>query len=271
MKNNIMNTKTQIIATIGPASFKKEVLQKMIEQGVDIIRMNFAWGEINERIEHINLIKQLAVECDKKLLIMIDLPGPRIEGDDSHTYDDTITSAITPQDEEFIKFAIEHSVDYLGVSFVGKKDDIEKCREIVAKNSGKQKIIAKIERAVALEHLEEIVLSADAVMVARGDLGNEIPFEQVPFTQKQIIEICQKHNKPVIVATQMLFSMVENNKPTRAEVTDVYNAVTQGASAVMLSEETAMGKFPVETVKTMKKIILEAEKHLDNNIHFNLL
>ncbi|MDO8659124.1 MAG: pyruvate kinase [Candidatus Parcubacteria bacterium] len=267
----MINVKTQIVATIGPASTDRETLKAMIEQGLDIVRMNFAWGDIETRIGQIKLIKELRIELDKKVSILIDLPGPRIQEDGSHTYDDTIVSAVTEQDEEFIKFATEQEVDYLSVSFVGKKEDVEKCREIVAKFSGEQKIIAKIERALALEHLEDIILSADAVMIARGDLGDEIPFEQVPFAQKQIVENCQKNNKPVIVATQMLFSMKENNKPTRAEVTDVYNAVMQGASAVMLSEETAIGKYPVETVATMKKIILEAEKHLDNTIKLNLL
>lgn len=268
----MINTKTQIVATIGPASDNRETLKAMIEQGVNIIRMNFAWGEVQTRIEQIKLIKEIGVELNKKVSILIDLPGPRVQEDGSHTYDDSIESAITEKDKEFIKFATENDVDYLSVSFVGKKEDVEMCREIVANFSQKnkeQKIIAKIERGVALENLEEIIISADGVMVARGDLGDEIPFEQVPFAQKRIVELCQKNNKPVIVATQMLFSMVENNKPTRAEVTDVSNAVLQGASAVMLSEETAIGKNPAEVVATMKKIIIEAEKHLDSNIHFN--
>ncbi len=267
----MINSKVQIVATIGPASASREVFQAMVEQGLDVVRMNFVWGEINTRIEQINLIKQLAGEYNKKLQIIIDLPGPRIQQEKGHTYDDSIISAITEHDEEFIKFATEQEVDYLAVSFVSKKEDVEKCKEIIVKFSGRQKVIAKIERAVALEHLEEIVLNADAVMVARGDLGDEIPFEQVPFAQKKIIEMCQKYNKPVIVATQMLFSMIENKVPTRAEVTDVSNAVMQGASAVMLSEETAIGKYPVETVAVMKKIILEAEKHLDNSIQLNFL
>ena len=160
-------------------------------------------------------------------------------------------------------------MDYIAVSFVGGPEDIEKCRKIIAEYSGTQKIIAKIERAIAIKNLEKIILSSDAVMVARGDLGNEVLIEQIPFVQDRIVQLCKKNKKPVIVATGTLLSMVENKTPTRAEVTDTAYAVLQGANAVMLSEETAVGKYPVEAVVIMKKIMLEAKKHLDNSIHSN--
>jgi pyruvate kinase len=136
---------------------------------------------------------------------------------------------------------------------------------------GRQMVIAKIERAIALLSLEQIIAEADAVMIARGDLGNEVPLEQIPFIQDRIIKKARKAGKPVIVATQMLLSMVENLTPSRAEVTDVATAILEGADAVMLSDETAKGKYPVETVIMMEKIIIEAEKHLSGSVTFNQL
>ena len=155
--------------------------------------------------------------------------------------------------------------------FVGGPEDIEKCREVINNLGGNQKIIAKIERKVAMESLEQIIEKADAVMVARGDLGEEVPLEEIPFIQEKIVKMSKKLGKPVIVATQMLLSMVENPTPTRAEVTDVENAIMQGADAVMLSEETAKGKYPVEAVEMMEKIILETERHEGEDTHLNLL
>lgn len=162
-------------------------------------------------------------------------------------------------------------MDYIAVSFVASSKDIIKCREIVKENNGKQKIIAKIERAIALENLDEIINEADAVMVARGDLGNDIPIEKVPFVQSDIVSRCKKAGKSVIVATQMMLSMTNNTVPTRAEVTDVAEAILEGADCVMLSEETANGKYPVEAVEIMEKVVLEAEKHLEGKAIFDPL
>ena len=179
--------------------------------------------------------------------------------------------SITKHDEEFIRFAAEQGVEYVAVSFVGTANDIVMCRRLIGENHGSQKIIAKIERKVALGSLDEIIAAADAVMVARGDLGNEVPLEQIPFIQEKIIGKAKSTDKPVIVATQMMLSMVNNPTPERAEVTDVENAVWQGADAVMLSEETAEGRYPIESVAMMEKIIVETERHMEGREKINTL
>ncbi len=265
------NSKAQIVATIGPTSNNLDVLRDMISHNLDVVRMNFSWGDLDTRVEEIKLIRELEKESSRKISILIDLPGPRLQEVHTHTYEKGLGSAITERDREFIKFAVAHQVEYVAVSFVGGPQDIVDCKKIIKDLAGKQKVIAKIERAVALDSLESIINEADAVMIARGDLGNEVPLEKIPFVQDKIIKMCKKFNKPVIVATQMLISMVENTTPTRAEVTDVANAILQGADAVMLSEETTIGKHPVLAVEMMEKIIIEAEQHLGASVQFNLL
>lgn len=254
-------SKAQIVATIGPASEKEEVLLQMVESGVDIIRFNLSWSQLDDHLRHVNLVLEVSKKLNKKIPILLDLPGPRIQKGQVHTYDKGSVSSLTEKDEEFIKFGVENVVDYFALSFVGDASDVSKCREIIEKYGGTQKIIAKIERKIAVEKIDEIIAEADGVMVARGDLGEEIPLEQIPFVQSDIIKKAKYLNKPVIVATQMMISMVENPSPTRAEVTDVANAIIEGADAVMLSDETTIGKYPVETVKMMEKIILESETH----------
>ncbi len=267
----MIHSKAQIVATIGPASAPYEVLKEMLKHELDVVRFNFSWSDTGTRIKQIETIRKLEKEFNRKIPIIIDLPGPRVKEETSHTYDHKATSAVTERDKDFILFGVHHKVDYIAVSFVSGKEDIIKCREIIANFSGKQKIIAKIERAIALDFLSEIIKETDAVMVARGDLGNEIPLEQIPFVQDKIIKISKQLGKPVIVATQMLLSMVENPFPTRAEVTDVANAILEGADAVMLSEETTQGLFPEQVVTMMEKIAVEAEKHMQANTHFNPL
>lgn len=267
----MMNSKAQIVATIGPASGKADVLKAMISHQLDVVRLNFSWNDLKERTEQIALIRELEKECLRKIPIIIDLPGPRVQENQNHTYDHEAVSAITDHDKTFIQFAVEQAVDYVAVSFVSGPGDIKKCREIIHDLGGRQMIIAKIERVAALESLDRIIAEADAVMVARGDLGNEAPLEQIPFIQDSIIRKARHAGTPVIVATQMLLSMVENPTPTRAEVTDVANAILQGADAVMLSEETARGTYPVEAVAMMEKIILEAERHLSGTVRCNQL
>jgi pyruvate kinase len=265
------NHKAQIVATIGPASSKPEILRKMIEHQLGVVRMNFSWDTLDVRIQEIQLIRKLAKECGRQVPIIIDLPGPRIQDVSGHTYNRDAISAITEHDKQFIRFAAEHEVEYIAVSFVGGPEDILLCRKLIGSFSGAQKIIAKIERAIALKSLDEIIAAADAVMVARGDLGNEVPLEQIPFIQERIIHRSKAAGKPVITATQMLLSMVDHSVPTRAEVTDVANAILQGSDAVMLSEETTIGKYPIEVVEMMEKIVIEAEKHMANRNHINPL
>ncbi len=165
-------------------------------------------------------------------------------------------SAVTEKDKEDLKFALKNNVDWIGLSFVQKVEDIRSVKKII---KDKAKIIAKLEKPSAIDDLENIVLESDAIMVARGDLGVECPLPMVPVLQKKIIKTCRKYAKPVIVATQMLESMIINPTPTRAEVSDVATAVYDGADTVMLSAETAAGKHPVEAVKMMHSIICQIE------------
>ncbi|MCH7665745.1 MAG: pyruvate kinase [Acidobacteria bacterium] len=175
--------------------------------------------------------------------------------------DSDLPFTISSKDREDLKLAVQLEADYVAASYVGSGEDIEALRRIIRRAGGDIPLIAKLERARAIENLHGIVSAADAVMVARGDLGVEVPLHRVPVLQKQIIESGRVHGKPVIVATQMLESMVESPRPTRAESSDVANAVFDGADALMLSGETAVGRYPVEAVKTMVKIMSEAEDH----------
>src|SRR3989449_1896963 len=166
--------------------------------------------------------------------------------------------ALTEKDREDVQDAVKIGVDYLALSFVRRPEDMEELRKLVP---GTIKLVAKIEKATALDNLDKIVAVSDAVMVARGDLGVELPFEQVPLVQKRLISESNHQGKPVITATQMLESMVHNPRPTRAEASDVANAILDGTDAVMLSAETAVGQYPVEAVRAMDRIIREMERH----------
>jgi pyruvate kinase len=171
--------------------------------------------------------------------------------------------ALTEKDKIDLEFGLQHGVDMVAVSFVRSAADILSVKKIIAAHHSDVPIISKLEKPQALEHLEEILDATDGVMVARGDLGVEMPAEKVPVIQKRVIHRCAEWRKPVITATQMLESMVENPRPTRAEVSDVANAIFDGSDAVMLSAETASGRYPRETVAMMAKIVVEAE----NNMH----
>ncbi len=168
---------------------------------------------------------------------------------------------ITPREAADIAFAAEHDLEYLGVSFVTSAHDVEMVRDELRRHGGRAGIVAKIERREALDAIHDIVHTADAVMVARGDLGVQLPPEQVPIAQKQIIQVARRHGVPVITATQMLESMITQPLPTRAETSDVANAVLDGTDAVMLSAETATGSYPLEAVEMMDRIICTVERH----------
>lgn len=171
---------------------------------------------------------------------------------------------ISQKDKADIEFACDNDLDFIAASFVRRRDDVLAIREILkSKNNDHIKIIAKIENEEGVSNLEEIIEAADGIMVARGDLGVEVPLEEVPVIQKKIVKLCNQNHKPVIVATQMLDSMQKNPRPTRAEVSDVTNAIIDGADAIMLSGETANGDYPVKSVQTMSKIAEYAEKHLN--------
>lgn len=184
--------------------------------------------------------------------------GVNVPGVDLHE------SALCDQDKEDLRFAVEHDLDYIAASFVRSAGDIRDIRAFVQDLGGSLPIIAKIENRQAVENLVSIIVEADGAMVARGDLGVEIPVEEIPLMQKRIIRTTVMNGKPVITATQMLDSMERNPRPTRAETTDVANAIFDGTSAVMLSGETAAGKYPVEAIETMARLAVEAESSLQD-------
>ncbi len=167
--------------------------------------------------------------------------------------------ALSEKDAEDLRFALGLGVDMVALSFVRSPDDIKLVHQIMDEVGVRVPVIAKIEKPEAVEHLEAIVVAFDGIMVARGDLGVELPLEAVPLVQKRAVQLCRENARPVIVATQMLDSMIENSRPTRAEASDVANAVLDGTDALMLSGETSVGRFPVLTVRTMAKIITNVE------------
>lgn len=171
--------------------------------------------------------------------------------------------SLTEKDYEDLMFGIKNNVDWVALSFVRKAEDVKHLKDIIAKNGSQTRVIAKIEKPEALKNIDEIIEVSDALMVARGDLGVEIPSEEVPIAQKMIVKKCNIAGKPVIVATQMMESMITNPRPTRAETNDVANAVMDGADCVMLSAETASGNYPVLTVQSMSKTIQSIEDHGD--------
>ena len=178
--------------------------------------------------------------------------------------------ALTEKDKQFVKWAIDADIDFIAHSFVRNKEDLIEIQNILDAEESHLKIISKIENQQGIDNLDDILTYCYGVMIARGDLGVEIAAEKIPLIQKQIVQKCRARKKPVIVATQMLHSMIENPRPTRAEVTDVANAIFQSTDAIMLSGETASGKYPIEAVKTMCSIALEAEETIDTSLDLNL-
>ena len=178
--------------------------------------------------------------------------------------------ALSEKDRKFVNWAIDADIDFNAHSFVRSKDDLLEIQEILEQRGSHIKIISKIENQQGIDNLYDILSYCYGVMVARGDLGVEIPAERIPTIQKQMIQMCRSRKKPVIIATQMLHSMIENPRPTRAEVTDVANAIFESTDAIMLSGETASGKYPVEAVRTMTKIAKETEKSLDISLELSL-
>jgi pyruvate kinase len=187
----------------------------------------------------------------------LNLPDTDFEGD-----------IITTKDKDDIEFGRSHDVDYVALSFVQTADDVLTLKKILKKHGSSAKVISKVETKAAVDNLEEIIKVSDAVMVARGDLAIETTAEAVPIVQREIIGMGQKYGKPTIVATQMLASMSENPEPTRAEVSDVANAVILGADCVMLSDETASGQYPLESVKVMKRVIIYTQENTPVTVSF---
>jgi pyruvate kinase len=341
-----IRSQTKVIATIGPASSSKEVLEQMFHEGVDVCRLNFSHGTHDQHREVINNILELNEKLNTNVAILVDLQGPKIrigevennmvelkEGaevlivtqkcmgtaeklylsyqefpldvkpgdailiDDGKLKLETIETnrkdtvkakvihggmlsskkgvnlphtkislpSLTNKDIEDANFALDHNIDWIALSFVRSADDLTQLKEIIRKKKKFVRIIAKIEKPEALSDIENIIDASNGIMVARGDLGVEIPFDQVPLIQKDLVRRCIKKAKPVIIATQMLESMITNFRPTRAEANDVANAVLDCADALMLSAETSAGKYPVESIMAMQKIIDTTEKGVTFN------
>lgn len=249
-----MNSRAFIVTTLGPASEREDVFFDMVSRGADVVRFNLSWASPEE----LRAQSAMVARAPRKISRIADLPGPRVQEGSTHHVDSAASGALTEHDKALLPLCKELGLEYVALSYVQSAQDIEVCRALLG---GAPRIIAKIERAEALANVEEIAAAADALMVARGDLGHAIPLEQLPYAQTRIIAAARAAGKPVIVATDMLRSMVEREEPTRAEVNDVAQAILQGADAVMLSEETAVGKHPSETVAIMERIVLEAEQH----------
>jgi pyruvate kinase len=336
--------KTKIVATIGPVSSNKEVLKGMIQNGLDVVRLNFSHGAHEDHQKVIEFVREIDAELGTNTSLLADLQGPKLRvgemenGSVELTVGQTITISTTKQigtnqviytnykefaqdvkagervllddgklvmiilstngkdtvqcevlqggplsskkglnlpntkvslpslsekDLSDLHFALSHNVDWIGLSFVRTSEDVRALKEIIFTAEKHAKVVAKIEKPEAVEDIDAIIEETDAVMVARGDLGVEVPLQNVPLIQKMVVRKCVERAKPVIVATQMMESMVTNMTPTRAEVADVANAVLDGADAVMLSGETSVGKYPVEAIRMMNSIIGEAEKYDD--------
>lgn len=222
-----MGKRIKIVATIGPATADPEVVRDLLQSGVDLCRFNWKHNSTEWHQKSIELVRETAETLGKHVGIIVDIPNL-----------------------EKAKVASQMA-DYVALSYLKTAEDVEALRQLIGNN---KRIIAKIENQSALKNLDKILAVANAVMVARGDLGIEVPMEQLAYWQKLIVDWSRIDNKPVIVATQMLQSMVNSPTPTRAEATDVSNAVFDGTDALMLSEETAIGKYPVAAVREMVKI-----------------
>jgi len=341
--------RTKIVCTIGPASESVETLEKLIESGMNVARLNFSHGDFEEHLARIKNIRAAAKKKNKTVAILLDTKGPEIrtgnfvngmasieqgstiyitmdeiEGtaerfsttyqglindvhigskillddglielevtDIDHDRNELKTVAlnsgivknkkgvnvpnvqvklpgITEKDTQDIIFGIEHGVDFIAASFVRTRSDVLEIKELLEKHDATHiHLIPKIENQEGIDNIVDILEVSEGLMVARGDLGVEIPPEEVPLVQKKLIEICNTQGKPVITATQMLDSMERNPRPTRAEASDVANAIFDGSDAVMLSGETAAGNYPVEAVQTMRNIAIQTETGLNHKL-----
>ncbi len=269
----LMPTKfTKIVATIGPASESPEMLEKLAKAGANLFRLNTKHNSLEWHLEVVSRIKNLSKQQSINSLaggieangsedaqnpgIIIDLQGP--EANSRNSKESMEAPSLCEKDLEilqaFSKTPKSHP-DYIALSFVRSQKDVTTLKTELTRLNLNSRIIAKIENQAGLDNIDKILQVADAVMIARGDLGNETPPEKIPYLQKIIINKCRAQAKPVIVATEMLLSMVEKPVPTRAEVADVANAVYDRTDAVMLSEETAIGKHPLEAVETMVRVV----------------
>jgi pyruvate kinase len=333
--------RAKIVCTLGPATASAEMVQALVDAGMDVARINRSHGEADEHAAMIGRVREAAKASGRAVAVLVDLQGPKIrlgrfvdgkhylaEGDtftittedvpgtkelvsttfkglpedvspgDAILIDDgrvavRVTSvegprvvtrvevagpvsnnkglnlpgvavnvpALSEKDAEDLRWGLRLRADFIALSFVRSASDFDDVAQIMAEEGIKVPVIAKIEKPQAVDNLAEIIDAFDGIMVARGDLGVELPLEQVPLVQKTAIELAQRNAKPVIVATQVLESMISAPRPTRAEASDCANAVLDGADAVMLSGETSVGEYPIECVRTMARIIENTEDH----------
>ena len=216
------------------------------------------------------MIREVAKEKNREIPIIQDLSGPRKKDLEGHSFDKSEEHILTEKDSRDLDFGLSQNVDFIAQSYVGTAGDVLRLKKEIVSRGHNTPVIAKIERKEAVAGVRDIIEVADAIMVARGDLGNEVPIEDIPLIEKDIIELCNVASKPVIVATQMLFTMVNNPIPTRAEVTDVAFAILSGADVVMLSDETTTGLHPLEAVSIMEKAVFVAEQRLISENKLNL-
>ena len=243
--------RTKIICTLGPASKSTDVIEGILKAGMDIARFNLAYGTLAEVGELIGKVRQLSPKLGLTTGILIDLPGLK------HS-----TGDIREVFGEHLQFALSQNATFIALSFISSAHQVKEVKKLLKEMDADISIIVKIEEAQALKEIDAILGVCDGIMVARGDLGLQIKIEKVPLAQKQLVKKANQRGKPAIIATQMLESMVESPTPTRAEAADIANAVLDGTDALMLSEETAIGKYPVEATETMARIALEAEAAL---------
>src|SRR5450830_1899549 len=327
----------KIVATLGPASADRDMIQALFEAGADVFRFNFSHGSHADHAARYRIVREVEQRVGRPIAILADLQGPKLRvgqfdagkvtlqaGQEFTLDSDTSPGdqrrvclphpelfavigagqslllddgklrllvldaahgsirtrvinggvlsdrkgvnvpdavlpipALTEKDKRDLAFALEPGVDWIALSFVQRPEDVLEARALVA---GRAAILSKLEKPAALERLEEIVQVSDAIMVARGDLGVELPPERVPGTQKRILRVCRQLGKPIVIATQMLESMIVSPVPTRAEVSDVASAIYDGSDAVMLSAESANGAYPLQAVAMMNRIINEVER-----------
>ncbi len=340
-KKSKQNARTKTVATLGPVSLNQPMMEQLIQNGVDVFRLNMAHGNRQKHQQAIEDIRAASKSVGREVAILVDLAGPKIRlgqmpvepimietgsqirfvrtatddprdltcsyerliddvkvGDPIMLCDGTVRTVVESKesdgivcrvvdggeirsrqgvnlpgaelsvqalqevDRENAIWAAENGADFVSLSFVRSSDEINELIDVIRQAGGHALVVAKIEKREALKNIESIVRVADGIMVARGDLGVEIEIEKTPLAQKTIIDTCRKYAKPVIVATQMLESMRYSKMPTRAEATDVANAILDGADACMLSGETAIGEYPIDAVRTMQKIMIETEQLL---------
>ncbi|MEE8413481.1 MAG: pyruvate kinase [Dehalococcoidales bacterium] len=243
-----MKRHVKIVCTLGPASSSPEVIERMLIAGMDVARLNLAYGTFEEHIRLISEVRSLSRKLNLPTGILLDLPGlKRRTGDMKAVFN------------EHLEFANSQGVDFIALSFISSEQQVADVSSLLKNMNSHIPIIVKIEQAAALEQSGGILEAGDGIMVARGDLALEISIEKVPLAQKRLIKEANRCGKTVITATQMLESMVRSTSPTRAEATDVANAILDGSDALMLSEETAIGSYPVEAIEMMTRIALEAE------------